>query len=319
LPSSFHHGVYGISLRSEFPLALPKHSGSSFAEIQLRRGTPKKFADAIAGTQLTARGDWYQFAHLHDGSSYARWRGLGEFLVSADGERIFCARAPDAPMESFQVYLLGHALSFALVKAGFEPLHGTAIEHEGQAIAFLGESGFGKSTLAGSFIAAGCRLLTDDLLLLRPSVGTLIAYPGPPRIKLHPDSAGLHFGATGTGVPMNAETSKHVIPLGAAQRCRGPVPLRTIYVLASPDEMWRKRRVRFEPLVSRAAFFALVGNTFNRNIADSGRLKRQLTDTARVLRHVPVRKLYHPRSLARLPDIRAAILADSRVNQQGAD
>ena len=72
------------------------------------------------------------------------------------------------------------------VKAGFEPLHGAAIEHEGQAIAFLGESGFGKSTLAGSFIAAGGRLLTDDLLLLRPSDGKLIAYPGPTKNQTSP-------------------------------------------------------------------------------------------------------------------------------------
>ena len=51
------------------------------------------------------------------------------------------------------------------------------------AVAFLGDSGFGKSSLAAYLLSAGDRLVTDDLLLLQESEGFL-AYPGPPRIKL---------------------------------------------------------------------------------------------------------------------------------------
>ena len=223
------------------------------------------------------------------------------------------ARALPPPTGSQLVLNDLDALSFALVKAGFEPLHGTAIEHEGQAIALLGDSGFGKSTLAASFIAAGCRLLTDDLLLLRSGAGGLDAYPGPPRIKLLPDSARRILGPAATGVPMNAETNKHVIALDVAQRCQAPVPLRVLYVLAPPQEMRHLRRVRAVPLSAREAFFSLVGNTFNRHIADSDRLERQLAETTRLVNAVPVRKLVYPRSFARLGEVREAILADSRL------
>jgi hypothetical protein len=64
------------------------------------------------------------------------------------------------------VYLLGQALSYALVKLGFEPLHATAIVVNGEAAVLLGSSGFVKSSLAACFLEDGHRLLTDDLLIL---------------------------------------------------------------------------------------------------------------------------------------------------------
>jgi hypothetical protein len=308
----FQYGVYGISVRSEVPLALPDYAGAGLAEIELKRGTPQTFSDAIAGTELTSRADWYHYAHLEDRSSYVRWRGLGEFLVSRGGGQILWDRAPEAPMESFQVYLLGQALSFALVKGGFEPLHATTIVDQGEGIALLGDSGFGKSTLAASFVASGCPLLTDDLLLLRPAANGMQAHPGPPRIKLFPDVARRFLGSATDGVPMNAETKKQVIPLKGSQRCERPVRLRSIYLLAPPHEMRSTRRIAIEPLPAREAFLALVSNTFNRYIADPERLQRQVAENTRLLRSVRVKKLSYPRSLDCLAEVREAIVADSR-------
>ena len=78
--------------------------------------------------------------------------------------------------------------------------------------------------------------------------------------------------------------------------------------------MRRQRSVRIEPIVAREAFLALVGNTFNSLIDDPARLHRQVIETARFLRGVPVKKLAYPRLLARLPEVRDAILTDSRLH-----
>ena len=214
-------------------------------------------------------------------------------------------------MESFQVYLLGQALSTALVKQGFEPLHGTAIVDQDEAIVFLGDSKFGKSTLAASFVGAGYQLLTDDLLLLREKGPRFEAYPGPPRLKLFPKTANRFFGAAAASIRMNPVTRKQIIPLTSQQTCAYPVHLRAIYVLAEPGEMRKQRGVRIEPIVAREAFLSLVGNTFNSLINDAARLRRQLIETARLLDIVPIRKLSYPRLLARLPEVRDAILKDS--------
>ena len=87
--------------------------------------------------------------------------------MSADGRHVAAGHLGNASAESFQSYLLGWVLSFALVKQGYEPLHATAVVVDGKAVAFLGTSGDGKSTLAAAFLHAGHTLLTDDLLLIR--------------------------------------------------------------------------------------------------------------------------------------------------------
>jgi hypothetical protein len=216
----FHYGVYGIALHSEIPLCLPRHQDTSLAAVHIRTASSKWFADAIQGLELQqAPSSWYRYAQLPDGSSYARWEDVGEFLASADGSAIVCRQAGDASTESFHVYLLGQALSFALVHQGFEPLHATTVVVDDEALVFLGESGFGKSSLAACFLAAGHRILTDDLLLIRDGY----AYPGPPRLKLFPAMARKFLGDASRGVPMNTATPKMIVPLGDN------------YVRATPD------------------------------------------------------------------------------------
>lgn len=308
----FHYGVYGIALHSEIQLNLPNLKIPGFAEIELRSQT--SLDEIIAGVELQGRSGWHRWAHLKDGSTYVRWNNLGEFWVASDGRQIRCDRASRASVESFQVYLLGQALSCALVKQGFEPLHGTAIVDQGEAIVFLGDSKFGKSTLAASFVNAGYPLLTDDLLLLRETRRGLEAYPGPPRLKLFPKTARRFLGSAAAGARLNSVTRKLIIPLTAKQTCAEAVHLRAIYVLAGPEQMRSRPGVQIEPIVAREAFFALAGNTFNALIDDSARLQRQVIETARFLRSVPVKKLAYPRLLARLPEVREAILTDSQLH-----
>jgi hypothetical protein len=64
-----------------------------------------------------------------------------------------------------------------------------------------------------------------------------------------------------------------------------------------------------EPMSEREAFVALIGNTFNTVLADAARLRQQIVETTCLLKAVPVKKLYYPRVLAKLADVREAILA----------
>jgi hypothetical protein len=305
--SFFRYGVYGISLRSQIPLSLPADSHTGFTEIELLVGSPSA---AIQDVQLQ-KSPWgsYRYAHLEDGSTYARWEGVGEFLVSRDGRCITCARFTEA-LESFQVYLLGQALSFALVKNGFEPLHATCVIVRGQAVAFLGDSGFGKSSLAASFLQMGHRLLTDDLLTLQKSDDGFTAYPGPPRIKLFPEMARRFIGEPVNSVPMNSGTRKLVIPLDSNRTCGSPVPLRVVYTLLSPGEQAGEQSVRIKPLSPRESFLTLLSNTFNYVILDPSRLQRQFAETARLATIIPVKSLSYPRQAGLLSAVREAILHD---------
>ena len=308
--------VYGISLHSGIPLSLPVRGYGGLAEIELRIAPASFFSDAIAGVSLEqASGSWYQIGRLADGSSYMRWEHVGEFLISGDGRRMSCRQFDRATCESFEVYMLGQALSYALVGQGFEPIHATVVVVNGEAVVFLGDSGFGKSTLAASFISAGYQLLTDDLLILRENHGRLFAYPGPPRIKLFPRTARRFLGTAADGIPMNRDTQKLILPLDRRRSCSLPVSVKAIFALASPREVFRKQPVRLKPLSPREAFLELVKNTFNYRITDGARLQRQFTEASRLVRLMPIRKLSIPRNFSELPSAREAILAELKPQQ----
>ena len=306
--------VYGLSLKSHLPLSCLSGTDSALAEVELLDGSDALFAqacrEASAKPHPTA---WFSHRRLRDGSDYLRWRGLFEFLVSADGRRIACRPSNGISRETFQTYLVSQALSFALLKQGIEPLHATVVVWNGRAVAFLGDCGYGKSSLGAAFLCAGHRVLTDDLLVVReraePGQGFL-AYPGPPRIKLYPKMTASLFRHQFASVPLNPRTRKQVIPLNALQSSQAPVPLRAIFVLRPPSRRRQSDRVTIRRLSQRRAMLQLITNTFNHMVEDPDRLSRQFIQAGRLSRTVPVKSLSYPRDLSRLPAVLEAIQSD---------
>ena len=287
---------------------------ASAFELEIRASNESVTPARPPGTPLQRPFSGFDFDQLPDGSTYVRWDGIGEALISRSGQAITCFPFPHADWESFHVYLLGQALSFALVKGGFEPLHATAVVFEEQAVAFLGDCGFGKSTLAAAFLQAGHRLLTDDLLLLQTRTQSIVAFPGPGRIKLFPKVAGKFLADASSGVPLNPKTQKQIIPLNNSQISSEAMPLAAAYVLASPNKA-HDNSVRITALTEKEAFINLLSNTFNRVIVDPDRLRRHF-DAAQALANImPIRKLSYPRSLEHLPLVREAILSDLCVDK----
>jgi len=308
--SPYRYCVYGITLNSEIPLALPEHGYGELGQIELQTAPASCFSEAKCSLRLQPRSSFYRFARVHDGSSYVCWEGVGEFLISADGGHIIGRQFDEGREESFQVYLLGQALSFSLVEKGFEPLHAATVVVNGEAAVLLGNSGFGKSSLAACFLAGGHRVLTDDLLVLHKFEDGFVAYPGPPRIKLFPKLARRFLGDAAKGVAMNPAARKLILPLDPTRSSATPVPLKALYVLLPPRQVSRKQPIRIEVLPPRESFIALVKNTFNSRIVHSARLERQFKQTARLVSTMRVKKVAYPRVLAELPAVRDAILGD---------
>jgi hypothetical protein len=305
------YGAYGVSIRSDMSLPLPMARCDAFFELQIReRSTP--ILPSIRQKMELRRNPFSAFdvGSLSEGSNYVGLRDVGEYLVSRDGRHISCYRLPRANPESFNVYLLGQALSFALVKNGIEPLHATAVVAKGRAIGFLGDCGFGKSTLAAEFVKAGHRLLTDDLSILRKTGQQVLAYPGPPRIKLFPEIAHKLRSGQIAGVPMNSQTRKLIVPLSQGRTCQVAIPFAAFYALPSPDEIGPETNVSITTLTRKEAFLKLLASAFNISILDPCRLKRQFDATQALANSVVVKKLFYPRALEFLPLVRKAILSD---------
>lgn len=304
--------LYGLLLRSVLPLPGPEFAGSGTVRVELLRGSTSLFSRARRQAEtMQPKGEWFRYVRFPDGTDYIEWSRLFEFLVSADGRRIACHSLNGASDEAFQTYLLGQVLSFALLKQGIEPLHATSVVLDGKAVAFLGNCGFGKSSLGAAFLQAGHRLLSDDLLVLKEHGDRFVVYPGPPRIKLFPDIARILLGDRANGTPMNNQTPKLVIPLDENEVVspEGALPLKAIYVLKPPVDTGSPR-ITIRLLSARRAFVELTKNTFNAVVVAPERLKRQFALVSQLAARVPVKSLSFARILTQLPLVQKVILSD---------
>jgi len=302
--------VYGVPVRSQIAFAGARPTPSRILPRVELRLAPSSYFDAIR-----ARADFSRFPHswqdtgeLADGSIYVRWPGLFEFHVSSDGCSVFCRRLRPVPDAAFETYLLGQVFSYCLLKQGVETLHATTVEVRGRALSLLGDCGAGKSTLAACFLAAGHRMLSDDLLVLDESGPEPLVQPALPRIKLYPEVA-AEFGISTQGAaPMHPSYPKLVIPLDGSA-APAPAPLAALYVLAAPRSA-SARRITLRRLSQKQAFLHLLAHTFNSRIVAPDRLKRLMEFTHRLAQRLPVRLVSYPRSLPDLPRVRNRILRD---------
>ena len=281
-------------------------------DVRLRPGPRARFDRARRALNLTSKAaDWFESGRLETGATYVRWDGLFEFLVSADGRTVEYRRLRHATTESLTTYLLGQVLSFSLLSFGYDPLHATAVVVDGEAVAFLGGCGYGKSTLGAAFVARGFPILTDDVLALRQHDHQWIAHPGPQRLKLFPSIAQRVLARPG-GRLLNPGTSKLVLPLGIGESVSQAVPVKALYVLGDPKPPRRRQpaRPRITPLCGRDAFFEVTRSAFNLIQVDRARLANHFTIASRLVNDVPLRRLAYPRRLDCLGSVCDAVLQD---------
>jgi hypothetical protein len=111
-------------------------------------------------------------------------QGVARYLVTA-GREIVVDLAAAAPALDVRGYLLGSIFVVLCQQRGLLPLHASAIAGKSGVVAFLGNSGQGKSTLAAHLAQRGFRVLADDVCLIdatEPSPAMVI--PTAPWLKL---------------------------------------------------------------------------------------------------------------------------------------
>jgi hypothetical protein len=309
--AAYDYLIYGLRVRSRVKLAATPIQKEGSADLELQPGGPSRFADAISQATIDDS-DWIHLHELTDGWSYLRYDAMFDFLISPSGDLILYRLLAPVSSGCFQTYALGRVFSFALVKMGHEPLHAATIVVNGESVAFLGASTFGKSSLAACFVAGGHRLLSDDVLRVEECDGRYLAFAGPHCLKLFPRVARLYLGDITAGVPINnrGKVSKLLFQLSAEQSCALPVPLAAIYVITPPRRVYKRQQIRLGPLSPREALMSLVGFTHNHELTYRDRMQRQLDAAQRLIATVPIRSLAYPRVLSSLAEVRDAILVD---------
>ena len=281
--------VFGLDVWSDE--ALPCLEGASATHtgrvldilIDRRDGVCDWPADAeLISAQLDEHGAYAVRIEAHEDAGY-RLTGqrYGRHTLSADGRRLRCTPNGSSTAD-WQRFLIGQVLPFAAAVNELEVLHASAVTIRGRAMALLGSSGAGKTSLALALCRHGAEFLADDVVALECRDGELRAHPGTPAAGVaHPEAERLGGTLAAAGVLAVNERERliRVLP------CREPAPLGALVFLRRTPDGPR------EPLITRSADARqLLASTFNFVLDDPARLER-LLDVAATAAAGPVAKV----------------------------
>ena len=142
----------GLRMRSEVELDLSLVAGDG-CDVDVRWGPDIcDSSEVVSSGEVIASYDyddttWYTATST--GSGYkVRFPNVGEFAISLDLTEMTVRRDRSGRAELLPILLAGTASAFVLALRGETVLHASAVAIESSALAFVGQSGRGKSTLA---------------------------------------------------------------------------------------------------------------------------------------------------------------------------
>jgi len=240
--------------------------------------------------------------------------GVADFLIDQDGLSVTVAPQAACSGPALNHWLIDQVLPRVLAHRGRLVIHGAAVHPTSDsAIAFLGDTGAGKSTLTASLHEAGYGLVSDDAVVLdagpEDSVTAMSTYPS---LRLWPDAIAELYGTPPPVAPMARDSTKRrVLIENRGAPAQQPVPLAAIYLLERTSNA-TSHRVSLRPLSGREACMAIINNAFQLDLTDTQRAARLMTAAAAVARRVPVFALAYPSDFNILPDVCAAVIEQSR-------
>lgn len=258
---------------------------------------------------LAGGAPWAEF-HRHTDGIMVRFPGLADFEVATDGGRVTCTAAPGTTAATIEHLYLNQVLPLALGKQGRLVFHASAVEVPGGAVAFLAQSGRGKSTLATAFAVSGHRFLTDDSLVLEAGGHGYIVQPGHPSLRLWHDSEARL-------APKQARKAAAVSYTDKARLLAGPglahsseaQKLLAVYVL----EDGAATGVAITPVTPAAALMQWTRHSFLLDVHDRELIAGQFERAAALAECVACYTLDYPREYDFLGRVVESVVAHSRL------
>ncbi|HTQ98362.1 MAG TPA: hypothetical protein VMH83_00165 [Candidatus Acidoferrum sp.] len=282
---------------------LPTH-----AVIVTETGHRPQAAFAVAPFRTWIQPDGIEHALFYRNSDgfLVRFPGEADFIIPPDGTGIGITRVPGIVDAVIEHLLLNHVLPLALSQQYQLVLHAGAVEIDGKAVAFLADSGQGKSTLTASFAVDGRRFLTDDGLLLQQSEGRYLASSLHSSLRLLDDSRQAllpehAFDKSGE----KADGKARLQPGDSLVHCGGSCELGAIYVLGDDTPS----HAVITPLAAGEAMIRLVRHCFLLGIDEQHMLEHQFRYFAPLAGRPVFFRLDYPRDYDCLPAVRQAVLS----------
>ena len=228
------------------------------------------------------------------------YSGIGSFATRSN--RVTIAADPTADEDQVRNIIVGPVLAILMHLRGFLVMHASCVAFGDLAVAFLGDSQMGKSTIATACYLAGARYVADDATAFDVADTTVV--PAYPRAKLWPESAQAVGLDPADWPEVFRGMGKRSVRV-AERFDEKPIELARVYVLASGPV---PRLTRIEPA---DAFVEVVRHSYAKDLLDMTHARvshfRQVTS---LCERVSVRRLTTGEPLARVQDLPNLVQAD---------
>lgn len=265
-------------LLPELPLAAPEEGERP---VNIRLGaTPATLSAPLATAES------YE---ANDTEFLLRLPGIANYYVR-DGVEIVVHPDAGGPELDVRSYLMGNLFAVLCHQRGLLPLHASAIATPQGAVAFLGASGAGKSSIAAFLARRGHRILADDICLVDPAAPRdQRVLPMAPWLKLW--SATLDaMGESGQGLPRifsDDEKYRYVL-----RQPEAPTPLAELILLDRAED---QAEANFEALTPVHALHAVLDFTYQSwLVRATGRMDRYFLRCGQALDGVRVTRMRRP-------------------------
>ncbi|MBE9005839.1 hypothetical protein IQ259_12460 [Fortiea sp. LEGE XX443] len=181
------------------------------------------------------------------------------------------------------LYIIGNIMSLLLYQRGLFVLHGSAVEVNGSAIAFVGKSGWGKSTIAAALHANGHQIITDDVVAISTETGAFKVFPAYPQLKLFPEVAEVLGHDQSDLLLLHSELNKGGFRV-TKKFSQTAVPLKQIYMLAKGSTLG------IEKLRSQESLIELMRNSLPTRWYQTHN-KSQFLQCTSVAKNIPIYRL----------------------------
>lgn len=307
------YSIFDTCIRSEIPLPELPACAQSASPITIKR---------IASGQINVEGfhtrhEWLDGDRLicttarRNADCLLSFPQQADFYIQPNGD-ISCVPVVGVEQDIVRQLLLNQVLPRYLAHTGELVVHASAVTlPDGRTVAFLGESGYGKSTLASFCHQQGAQIIDDDCILLRSGRdGQVSIIGGVPTIRLNPDSLRALSHDPAVFAPYVGHADKRQMRL-ADGSTSGSVPRRldALFLLDAPADALAANTVCIEPAAGQAAVKAIIGSTFSLDPSDHTVMTSTFSRVALMLREgLSVHHLQYPREHAKLPQVLQALL-----------
>lgn len=316
------YSVCGLNFDSTepFPELVPLDKSQISGEhIKLRRVPQLSEVGAVVRSAVswtTPEGGEHLSSTKTEKGYVLRFAQLADFFINqTSGVISFCSR-PDTPPDSIRHLFLDGVVPLLLSLGGCGILHASAVLTPYGVGAFLGETGAGKSTLAGSFQHLGCAIVSDDCLVLDKDEHGFYARPSYPGVRLREDSLS-HLAVKGTATlsvaHYNSKRRLNSVPFAGQ-----PHPIKAIYCLQRVNQVQRGMPESVvETLSGHHRLIEVLRYLYCLDPYDPDMLVKQFKLLESLVSVVPVFHLAIPDGFRHLSRVCENVLAHMREMEQG--